>query len=387
MTYRELLELYESGKLDGRQKAEVEAEIEKYEAIGDYVFDRAESLAADDIKLPASDTEAEGGLAAQINRSVHQKLIRLGAAVGAAVLILVLAVIFILPHAVDCFFYDPTETLTAVKDGEEREIKRLNLDLSVWTELFMPGRYRCRAEAEPLGYGRYSLIFPATGNAEHTNGSFGGFLSKNRLTLYDTGALNPDYAFFGDVIETDDSTDMKELSFSGIEKELKDDETYIACISLSEPVDYESLYKWCADRKIYYDLWFNVYYPPMPGVPGWGQALGFSLFTSPYGSSSLVFDSEKYPELVMPYGWSFEEGPQKTHFLSLLAYVKDNPEFCSVMHNLHSDYAEYIDFVTEYVRENGLKLSGFSFAGSKSEILALRDEEIIKYVTVSPYYG
>ena len=40
MTYRELLELYKQGKLEENKKHEVESDIERQEAISDYLFDR-----------------------------------------------------------------------------------------------------------------------------------------------------------------------------------------------------------------------------------------------------------------------------------------------------------------------------------------------------------
>lgn len=40
MTYRELLKLYQEGKLDEEQKQEVEQSVEKQEAISEYLYER-----------------------------------------------------------------------------------------------------------------------------------------------------------------------------------------------------------------------------------------------------------------------------------------------------------------------------------------------------------
>ncbi|MDF2514018.1 MAG: hypothetical protein K0S04_3884 [Herbinix sp.] len=42
MTYRELLELYKRNELEEGKKTEVAAEIEKQEAISDYLYEKAE---------------------------------------------------------------------------------------------------------------------------------------------------------------------------------------------------------------------------------------------------------------------------------------------------------------------------------------------------------
>ena len=42
MTYRELLKLYQEGKLDEEQKQEVEQSVEKQEAISEYLYEKEE---------------------------------------------------------------------------------------------------------------------------------------------------------------------------------------------------------------------------------------------------------------------------------------------------------------------------------------------------------
>ena len=39
MTYRELIELYKNNQLDGEQKEKVKKDIERQEAIGEYLFE------------------------------------------------------------------------------------------------------------------------------------------------------------------------------------------------------------------------------------------------------------------------------------------------------------------------------------------------------------
>ncbi len=389
MTYRELLNLYQTGQLDAQTRKEVESEIEKQEAIGDYLFDAMDSLRPDGVpeSLESEKNQEQGDrIMLQIRKSIHHTFLKLGITVGIGVLSIVLVIIFVLPQVVNHFYYNPNESISGVLGQETVEQPRINLDLSVWTELFLPSGYRNRAYAEPMGYGKYALVFPSTHTPDHSGNRIGGMLVRNKLTLYDPNAFNRDNMVFDAPITSEDKAVFKELAFSQIEKILEDNRQYVACFSLSEPTNYERLYQWCVDHKLTNGLWFHVYTDPVPGLPAWGQAFGFALDTTSTGYGSLVWDAEKYPNLVEEYGWGFDEEAKKTHFLSLLAYTKENPEFTAVMGNLHPNYEEVIDHTAKYVEDNGLQLSGFSFVGTKEEILALRSDPMIQYVITVPAF-
>lgn len=380
MTYRELLNLYDAGKLDDKTRVEVEAELEKHEAIGDYMFSRMDSLSDESYTEHADNFDYAADLTSQIRKTVNRTFLKLGLSIGAAVLVIILAVIFVLPHAVDCFYYDPTEKITVMRDEEKLEQERINLDLSVWTELFMPGKYRRSAYAEPMGYGKYALLFPSTNTANRSSNSIGGILDKNKLTLYDTNAFNRDCAFFCRADAPEEQENIKDASFFDISENLNKEDKYIACFTLTQPIDYETIYRFCVDNKILSNLWFQVY----TGDESFGPNIGFAPDTASDSSTNLWWDDAAYPNLIQPYGWKMEEEPEKIHFISLLKYLKDNPEFAEIMGNLPRDYESRIDNMISYVNENGLQIGGFSFTGTKADILALQNEPIIQSVIASP---
>ena len=76
----------------------------------------------------------------------------MGLAVGVVVLAVVLSAVFILPKAVSEFYYNPNE---AAGQYEEMTTTRMNLDLSVYSELFLPGNHRDQVSAVSRGYGEY----------------------------------------------------------------------------------------------------------------------------------------------------------------------------------------------------------------------------------------
>lgn len=383
MKYHEILALYQAGALDDATRAQVEAELEKHEAIDSFLFDTLDPVgAAPDTPENGEGQPEEQKLLRQIRRTVRRSFIKMGLVVGIVVLALVLAVGLILPDLVDTLYYAPDEKISGTINGSEEQLPRIYLDLSVWSELFLPSKYQNHAYVESLGYGRYSMVFSGVQADDRSGTRVAGSLVRDRLTLYDPNAFNLDYAYF----HLPDDTYDRELSFWVLEEELKQDLSYVACVTLNEPVAYAELYEWCVDQKKTNGLWFNVDAPVLPNASRWGFAMGFALdqTTSKLLIPDFTVDGGKYPRLMEPVGWDFDESSKKEHFISLLRYTKDHPEFTKLMGNLHPQYQAYLDHMIQYVEENGLWINGFSFLGTREEILALRDEPMIRYVCASP---
>ena len=57
------------------------------------------------------------------------------------------------------FYYNPNEV---VGKYEEMTTTRMDLDLSVYSELFLPGNHRSQVSAVSRGYGEYDIIIPQT---------------------------------------------------------------------------------------------------------------------------------------------------------------------------------------------------------------------------------
>ena len=154
MTYRELLKLYKQGKLEDSTKKQIEAEIEKQDAISEFLYEegaipdfsdlesgqerfddsndenqlteRQDNKAEDNVEKQSKNQIIEKSKSAgdsrdqqedefnrqfikEIQRSIRRAFIKMGLVVGAAVLAVVLCAVFILPKAVSKFYYDPNE--------------------------------------------------------------------------------------------------------------------------------------------------------------------------------------------------------------------------------------------------------------------------------------
>ena len=69
MTYRELITLYKTGKLDEEQKKQIEADIERQEAIGEYLFETEEIPELEDLDV--------AGVGQNVNDAMDEKFIKM----------------------------------------------------------------------------------------------------------------------------------------------------------------------------------------------------------------------------------------------------------------------------------------------------------------------
>ena len=111
MRYRELLELYRKKELGEQERERVEQDIEKHEAISEYLFEREESdtlnFGEDASRREDADPvqkrkEDAGGdeFTKRVNRAIRRAFLKMGAAVCAVTLVIVLLILFVLPGVV-----------------------------------------------------------------------------------------------------------------------------------------------------------------------------------------------------------------------------------------------------------------------------------------------
>ena len=379
MTYRELLERYRDGQLDPQQAAQIEAELEKHEAMGDFLIEEDQTT-TELPEAPAAAASHESRFTEEIRRTVRRTFWRLGITVGTVVLALCLFVIFALPHVVDHFYYDPTEPSELWNDPEYQR-PRLDLDLSVWTELFYPCGYRDDTSAESLGYGKYLVTFHSDSTLAQRPNAVSGLMDKNNLTLFDPNAFQRSgFLFFSpqDLGDTQEKRDAARAeSFRVADQLWNDEDEYTAYVTLAEPMAYEDFYRWAADRRlVYQDLWCRVYTDLTPQYFG---GLGFSLAN--HIQQADHWDQEKYLHLVLNNGWDFEADIAQQHFLSLLRYTLDNPDFTMSMEEHPTP--ELLADTAAWVEEHGLLIQGFAIRATKADFMELDDESIV--ANLSPF--
>ena len=166
MKYNELIEKYRNGELGGEEAAEVSSEIEKHEAISDYLAEREDipelgKLLKGDEKKETHADEGAADFTKRIKKQIRRAFLKAGLITGLLVLGIVFFCMYALPKIIERAYYDPTEKVgfSADQQGSEEMTgtNRLSMDISVYSELLLPGSFRQSASAESLGYGKYTV--------------------------------------------------------------------------------------------------------------------------------------------------------------------------------------------------------------------------------------
>ena len=444
MTYRELLRLYKQGKLEDSTKKQIEAEIEKQDAISEFLYEEGEipdfsdldneqghfnefdemnaenhGTRRQDSKNDGSIEEQQGNLQndqedefnrrfiKEIQRSIRRAFIKMGMIVGAAVLVIVLCAVFILPKVVSKFYYDPNEVAGKY---EEMITTRMDLDLSVYSELFLPGNHRDQVNAVSRGYGEYDIVIPQTSSWTGKFTSVSGRLVRGKLTLYDNNVLSrPIMQFYlpGDetaweaweVDENGKETKMdtearKEASVQDSKEAIadyNDNDWYLAYVSINDVMDYKDFIEWYQklsdDKELEWGaLWCAVHTEDTDGYcvePN----IGFCPLPS---GMSMSWDREKYPYLSLLDNADIshdieatDEASMQTHFISMLSYIQDHDDILSMMGQTTDSPNRYQDMI-DYVQKNGLKIHGFAVSAKKKTLLELYKEDVVSYIQTTP---
>lgn len=422
MTYYKLIELYKKDQLDEGMKQQVAADIEKHEAISDYLFDKEEqmdllhvdeaaeqsdfSCAGDKMSnrnLQHENKEAE--FTQMVSRKIKCTFIKMGACMTIVSLAVVLFVIFLLPKVVDYFYYDP---------GKARGISgnQIGLDYCVYTELCMPGYNRDSVSVQDRGYGVYDIMILQNMSYNKSVMSLSGRIERGKLTLYDPNVLQRPavnvfawYQMQGN--RTDSLTDLIDkkgnvnhcsagnaVDAAQALHELDDQEMYLAYVSLDRMMSYEEFMEFLTRvglEKQIGSIWCAVCTADDAQTETGKnsflvQNLGFQC-TFSY-SHALDWDQETYPNLVLwnrrtqdgEFDSSLEadvsdEAFMKTHFTSMLRYMADQEEFLKMQEPWSTASARTFQEAAAYVEKNGLTVYGFAGVGSKKALLSLNQEK------------
>ena len=384
MTFRELLKFYKNGELPNEQKEYVESEIEKHEAISEYLYDDSELPVLENAapsEKNEKDTKQSEDFTRLIRKMIRRAFIKMGVTVGAVVLAAVMAVMFVLPDFVSAFYYDPNEVVGG--RASNVQTKKMEVDLSVFTELFLPSTYRNYVIADDEGYGNYHIMIPELAAYDGRFITVSGKLEKGKLTLYDPNLI--DYPTSNAFVLPKGAEGYYSMGAAGTAEEafarlrkLDEYDYYTAYFSLSELMDYESFYEefglqaqWCAVHL--------------------GKTTQAVLGMSTGISGSLMdWDREAYPRLCLLDSKSelseLIEMPRdaqimQTHFLSMLSYMKDHPEAMALFGAGELPWGD----IMRYVNEKGLTVYGFTVTARRDTILEIAQNDMISYVYTKPF--
>lgn len=400
MKYSELIELYKNGKLPEDTRQQVEQDIEKHQAISEYLFDTEEISDLDDLTSGTiSDGSDDAGseevkFVKIVRKSIHRAFIKMGVIVGAVLLAVVLFVIFALPRIMNLFYYDPTELVK----NEDMESIKFELDMSVYTELNLPGKYRDYVIAENEGYGEYTFNIinyaPYIDDSKNVTGK----IERNKLIMYDPNFFRyPPLNVFAHEIagviggiqtnfESDGAAGSAENAFAELAN-LKEDETYLAFITLNEVVSYAEFVELSEQMpEGLYPIWCAIC---MENEKGYYTDIGNVGFNFDVTCKQLGFNKEKYPNLTsfelsttVPIDEIPSENDTTTHVVSMLRYMAEQKDFLSLMGESTGKYSE----IADNVEQHGLNIYGFAAITDKSAIMEWSKSDSVAYIYTCTQY-
>lgn len=111
MNYKELFEKYKNGIANEEEKRIVEEELEKYEAIEEYLSQIIDekSVKAEDFDILEDNKEETSKLI----KDVKKRLRKVGFTSAIIVIVFLIVVFYGLPEIIDLFYYDPTNVSSA----------------------------------------------------------------------------------------------------------------------------------------------------------------------------------------------------------------------------------------------------------------------------------
>ena len=190
-----LLKRYKEGKLTEELAKKVEEEIEKQEAISDYLVDQMEQeWESEDVIAPKTGQDSgksedkSEDITKLINQAIHRAFVKMGVIVLALSIAVILFVSFGLSPLVSSFYYNPGETV--VKDSYGNNMNQMSVDFGVYSELTMPGKHRENVIVSSRGYGKYDIqCVQNLLSSGYTSENMGGQIEKGKLIWYDSNTF------------------------------------------------------------------------------------------------------------------------------------------------------------------------------------------------------
>ncbi len=389
MTFRELLEKYKDGTATQAERALVEAELEKSEAIADYLAEGLEALEGGGGALDASGAEAK-----QVKRTMNRRLRRTALWAAAIVLAVVLAVQFVVNPLVAALYYQPNAQTVG-----QAEYSDAIYDLTALYSLLMPGQMVRDVQAQSLGFGRYALTYVTedwlTGEQRQISRTMdpgeygsGGWITPSAQGGYELLAMEAVVGTGKDLRgssygqeKVDYLLQLPETSYLAVWLHFPERLNPIGFARLETAYDGYRMdgtlsFRWAAVRTAEENQ----------------QLIGYQTQDCPYLAAAP--DTEKYPMFSYTQMWeemvgrSFTETSKaqfvgaaaRQHFTTLLTYLADRPEAVEAL----AGPVDSLDFgdALDYVTENGVEIYGALVYAQPSALLQMWEDDVIDGLSI-----
>lgn len=381
MKYKELLERYKNGLASEEEKEIIEQDIEKYEAIEEYLLQNVDDELDDLTELKKREINSDETI--KLKKSVNKRLNKVVFTSLALIIGFLLIVFFLISPLIDSLYYNPSKISVGEID------KDISFDMNVITELNMPGYKSSGVHVERNGFGTYEIYYSYTNLFNNEAYKINSKIKRGKIypVYYDNFEIN---SMFSDV-----KYPNREDRFINGEKE-----RVMEHIKELNPVSYISagitLEKDLTMDELYH---LEIKYPEIEFI--WAgirtdshkkeskSIIGIQLL----GSNGVYSDDlieEKYRAfsilewLTNPVSsgksdMSLVAQAYELHYKSLLQYVIDREKAVNLI-EVSPWKKEFYQSAQNYANEQGIKTYGLLIYAQAQDLIELVENEQIKLV-------
>ena len=381
MSFKDLLDKYNNENASEEEIKLIEEELDKHEAIEDYLSEKYNiGFEKDNLHLSTYNETTF------VKRSVNKRLRNVILASVSIVFLILFIIYFIVSPIVSSLYYNPSQK-TVGKGNED-----LYFDLRVFTELTLPGYAINTAGSEKLGFGGYNIYFERSNlfNRERSNinakikrniitGNFESFFAGRYFSFFDTTQPDPNR---DELIEMQNKIAIDHIK-------ALNSVSYIACgIVFKEDLSVEEFNKSTVKyfTKINFK-WLGIR-TESQGKPT-NDLSGFNPNFDDGYDSRYSADKNKYPYLQLgdvmrdrgDKRISFSEAYTE-HFTSLLKYMNDREKAVRALGYKSVD-VDYYKNALNYVEKNGVNIYGVLIYGEARDVLEFISNQEINTIRVN----
>lgn len=379
MNFKDLLEKYKNGSADDEEIKFIEEELEKHEAIEEYLSEGIDIDLKKDITQDNITKETTF-----IKKSVNKKLRKVIISSVSIVFLILFAIFYIISPAVSSFYYNPSQKTVGKYDED------LYFDLKAFTELNLPGyAVGGAASSENMGFGVYNIYFERINLFTREEKDITAKIKRNMRIGSFIDFFARDYFGFEEIrtpeIEKGDFLERRSKNVISHIQRLNSVSYVSAYITFKDDLTMKELDELIKkyNEKIDFE-WAGI----RTEAPG--KTLNYlSGFNPDYNGGSICSDSpdsKKYPYLQLidwfknpdnnQNDWS---GAYTKHYISLLKYMNDRQMAVKAL-DVNETKVDYYKNAFNYIQKNGVKTYGVLVYGEAADLLKFINNEKIKNI-------
>lgn len=379
MKFKELMEKYKKGFATEEEKQIIEQEIEKYEAIEEYISDKID-MAFDGVTVSLNN-EQHVDEAKNLNKSVNRRLRKVVFYSVAIVIALVIGIFFVISPLIDNFYYNPAKVSVGTANSD------IDFDLYAFSELNIPGySLSSNVGIDKLGFGEYNIRFSRTNlftqevDYVNTNIKRGNKITDPTEIIWHQGFNFMDVRYPSGM--SAEHVGKQKNRVTNHLMQLNPVSYVSANLIFEKDLDMEGLHELELRYPDVEFIWAGI---RIPQDNTRRDLIGIHLISS---NSVTVIDElveEKYPAFhILEWlveGYSSSEKSKEAqayefHYKSLLQYMIDRKEAADVLD--YRDKVLYYKSALEYAEEHGVKTYGVLVYANAQDLIQLVENEDIK---------